>query len=131
MEAVDHLVNVIPGTVHPEIRERKVFALEHLDQAGGVVVVGVRQHHVLDLCLRSEVLLDVRNDLVTSIGEAPVDQLEVEITIFGLSVFDDDGVAVAISGAEKVMVVGDMVNTWNNTRLLRKRFLKIRQLTAE
>jgi hypothetical protein len=62
----------------------------------------VRQHDVRDLRLRGEVLLDVRNDLVTGIGETAIDHLQVEIPVFGVAVFDNDGVAVAVSGAEKI-----------------------------
>lgn len=74
-------------------------------------VIGTREDDVGDFRGRGIILLDMVDDLVARIGKSAVDEVEVKITVFGVTPFNDDGVTVAISCSQEVDFV------WQSTLL--------------
>jgi len=51
------------------------------------------------------------NDLVPGVGNTAVDDVEVIVTVFGVTPFDDNGISIAVTCAQKINLV------WQSTLL--------------
>jgi hypothetical protein len=74
VELVDDLIGVDPRPVHPQRPDPK--ALEHRDEAGGMIVIGVRHDDVVDDDIAPVILLDVLDDRFAVLGVATIDQVQ-------------------------------------------------------
>ncbi|TFV48265.1 hypothetical protein [Bradyrhizobium niftali] len=79
--------------------------LKHLDQAGRVIVIGVRENDVGDIGRLGVIALNMLDDLVAGIGETAIDDVDKERAFLRGSPAKDDGVAVAIAGTQKIDLV--------------------------
>ncbi len=95
-EQVERLGGVEPRNVEPKVGHADFP--HHRPQAGGVIPVGMGQHHVLQDRVRPEMPAEVRDDLDARLGVAAVD--EHQPVVVGLAVADHDGVAGLGGGAD-------------------------------
>jgi hypothetical protein len=61
---INDLIHVVPGPIHPKVKDPELVVLKKLDQAAGVVIVGVCEHDVRYVGVGFEVASDMLDDLV-------------------------------------------------------------------
>src|ERR1700730_5858674 len=102
VEFIKHVVDVIPRPVHPEITDGKGLVLEHLDETCGMIVIGMWQDDVCDLGGLRKMLLHMGDDLIASIREAAVDDVDIKRPVFSLAPFNNNCITVAVTGTPKI-----------------------------
>jgi hypothetical protein len=102
MEMLQGFCCVKPGTIHPKVLNLHV--LHHLDEAGRVVIVRVRQDHVIDEEVRAVISSDVFDDLRTRLGVCSIHDVD-EYTAAGGAILKADGVSVAVANGQEVDLV--------------------------
>jgi hypothetical protein len=67
-----------------------------------VVVVGVRQHHVVDVVAAPVVFLDVLHDALTGVGVGTINDVYPDATLGVDRVLHADGVPVAVPNGQEI-----------------------------
>jgi hypothetical protein len=100
VELPNGLGRELPRPVHPEVLN--LHSLHHLDEASRVVVVGMRQHHVVDEEVTPVVRSDVFDDLLAGPGVSPVYDMDENAPLGVRGVLNADRVCIAITNGQKV-----------------------------
>jgi hypothetical protein len=100
VEVPDGLGCVFPRPIHPEILD--LHRLHHLDEAGRVVIVGVREHHMVDVEPAPIMRADVLNDLLTGLGVSAINHVDKDAPVGIGRVLNTDSVPVAFAHGQKI-----------------------------